>query len=360
MKDKALSAVTRRRMFVRGDCLLVAISGGADSVALLHFLCGLRKEWGLELGALHLNHCLRGEESERDEGFVRDLCEEWKVSLTVERADIKEIAGQSGESLEQCGRRLRYAFFEREAGRLSAKVAVGHTASDNAETMLINLTRGTALRGLGGIPPVRGMIIRPLIECSREEIEDYCRGNGLRWVDDSSNQSDDHTRNRVRRYVLPLLSQENPRIIEKLTHLSGVLRADADYLDALARKERERLARPNGSLERAGFLALDPALRGRVLAGVLRGAGIEAEGALIDGMSEIIASGSGSRQLPGGMIFSCAGGAFSLSAVKKERDPAPFSVSFEASALEYGDIEATVFEGKKVILCLKSVKKQKK
>ena len=360
MRDKALAAIAEYNMIGQGDRVLAGCSGGADSVALLHFLCELRAQWGLELGALHFNHRLRGEESERDEAFVRGLCRQWQLPLTVERADVKEAAKQAGESTEQCGRRLRYDFFEREAAGRSASVATAHTLSDSAETMLINLARGTALRGLAGIPPVRGIFIRPLITCTREEIERYCRENALSWVEDSSNQSDDYTRNRIRRHLLPLLAEENPRFADRVSGLLKALRADADYLNKLAAEAKDRLAQPGGSLERAGFLALDPALRGRVLASLLREAGIEADSALIDGMSAIIAAGAGSRQVSGEVMFSCAGGGFSLSAVEKERAPVCFSASFALSTLESGEAQAEVFAGKKVHLSLKTGNIQKK
>jgi len=351
MRDKALAAVERHQMFKKGEGVLVALSGGADSVALLHFLCGIQNEWELTLGALHLNHMLRGEESERDEAFVRDLCGECGIPLTVERADVKEAARKAGESLEQCGRRLRYSFFEREASRTQAKVAVAHTASDNAETVLINLTRGTALRGLAGIPPVRDRIIRPLIGCTRDEIESYCLQNSLRWVDDSSNQSDRHTRNRIRRHVIPLLAQENPSFTEKLTHLCRTLRDDADYLDALAVEAREGITRPDGSLASKGFLALAPALQGRVLAGLLRGAGILAGGELINGMRAMISAGKGSRQVGRGMTFSCTSEGFYLKAQPKEQGH--FSVSVDVSSLEDKPEEIEVFPGKKAALSLR-------
>ena len=350
MRDKALAAIARHGMLEKGQSVLVALSGGADSVALLHFLHTLKDEWQLKLGALHLNHQLRGQESGRDEAFVRDLCAQLEIPLSVESFDVKQAAKQAGESVEQCGRRLRYDFFERQASQAGAKVATAHTASDNAETMLINLARGTALRGLAGIPPVRGRIIRPLITCTREEIELYCRKNTLSWVDDSTNQSDGHTRNRVRHHVLPLLTRENPRLAERLTHLSQTLRDDADYLDELAIQAGRNLTRPDGSLERAGFLHLAPALKGRVLADLLRTASIPISGELIEGLSNIIATGKGSRQIGGGMIFSCDGESFCIKAASVKAEQDYFSLSIDAAAFEDTPREVEVFPGKRVIL----------
>ena len=360
MTNKVVAAITRHRMFEQGGRVLVALSGGADSVALLHVLLSQREQWGLTLGALHLNHQLRGSESIRDRDFVAELCKRWGVPLTTEQAGVKETAEQSGESIELCARRLRYDFFEREAGRQEARVATAHTASDNAETILINLIRGTALRGLGGIPPVRGVFVRPLINCTREEIEAYCREHSLQWVEDSTNKSDDHTRNRLRRHVLPLLKNENPRIVEGLSRLSDTLREDADCLDGLAAQLQERLTRPDGCFDRAGFLQAHPALGGRVLVGLLREAGVYPEGELVDWLSAAIATGQGSRQLSGQVMFSCTQDTFRLVAVETPQPPAQFSHNVSLSELEIAPVEIGPFPGKRVVFSLQNCGCEKK
>ena len=359
MKNKVVAAITRHRMLEKGGRVLVALSGGADSIALLHVLLSLREEWGLTIGAVHLNHQLRGSESLRDEHFVRDHCGRRDIPLAVERAAVELLAKQAGESIEQCGRRLRYELFEREAGRQEAKVATAHTASDNAETVLINMIRGTALRGLGGIPPVRGRFIRPLIDCTREEIEAFCREHALSWAKDSTNQSDDYTRNRIRRHIIPLLKSENPRVVEGLTRLTNTLREDAGCLDNLATQLKDRLTRPDGNLERAGFLQAHPALRSRVLAQLLREARVSPQGELIEWLSTAITKGQGSRQLSGQVIFSSGLSAFSL----KPTIPLPagrFFHSLSLSDLERAPFELEVFPGKKVILSLQDANNLKK
>ena len=358
MRDKALAAIARYGMISQNDRVLVALSGGADSVALLHFLHALRGDWGLELGALHLNHKLRGEESERDEAFVRALCRELDLPLAVEAAEIAALARQAGEGVEACGRRLRYAFFAREAEKAGGKVALAHTASDNAETLLINLVRGSALRGLAGIPPVRGVFVRPLIACPREEIEAYCHQNALAWVEDSTNRSDDYTRNRIRRQVLPLLKAESPRFLDKVTDLAQSLREDADYLDALADRETARLARPDHALDRAGFLALPKVLQGRVLAALLRSKSIPPERAAIDGMRRAITLGRGGRQLSPDVVFACGEDAFTLKAPSKSQPY--FEVRVDISALASGDIWVEANRGKRIGLQLEGEGSRKK
>lgn len=177
MRNKALLTVEQYQMLPAGSRVTVALSGGADSVALLHFLCSLRQERRLTIKACHINHLLREEESERDEAFVRKLCRKWQVPLRVFREDVAAGAKNAGESVELFGRQVRYrCLFQAADGGL---VATAHTLSDRAETTFLNLLRGTGLKGLCSIPPVQGTVIRPLIRCTREEIEAYCRENGL-------------------------------------------------------------------------------------------------------------------------------------------------------------------------------------
>ena len=166
MLDKALSAVEKYNMLSPGAAVIAAVSGGADSMAMLLFLMKISERYSLSLTVAHVNHGLRGEEARRDEEYVRSFCEKNSLRFEVLHADVAALAKQSVETCEECGRRVRYEFFE--SIDKNAKIATAHTASDNAETMLFNLARGSSLKGLCGIPPVRGNIIRPLIFCTRE------------------------------------------------------------------------------------------------------------------------------------------------------------------------------------------------
>lgn len=213
------------------DNITVALSGGADSVALLHALCSLRDRLGLNISAAHLNHMIRGEEALRDESFVKQLCGDMNVPLICESVDVPRYAKEHRLSTETAAREVRYAFFERVN---KGVVATAHTASDNLETVLFNLARGTGLNGLCGIPPKRGIYIRPLILVTRQEVEDYCAKNGLSYVTDSTNLSDDYTRNRIRHTVIPVLKSVNASAEKAVARTVISLREDEEFLSSLA------------------------------------------------------------------------------------------------------------------------------
>ena len=231
MINSVIDAINRFSLIENGDTVTVALSGGADSVALLHSLLSIKDELEINVKAAHLNHLIRGDEAFRDEAFVKDLCEKLNVELIVERIDIPKIAAKTKQSLELCARNERYAFFERVK---TGKVATAHTASDNAETLLLNLTRGSGIKGLCGIPPKRDIYIRPLILCTRQDVENYCEKNGLSFMTDSTNLSDDYTRNKIRHNVLPLLKEINPAVLECLTRTALTLTEDNSALEAKA------------------------------------------------------------------------------------------------------------------------------
>ena len=194
-----------------GGGVLCAVSGGADSVYLLCRLCELRESLGLRVWAAHYNHCLRGAESDRDEAFVRALCAGLGVEAYSGRGDVAAFARENGLGTEDAARRLRYGFLEQTADALGADaIATAHTADDNAETMLLNLARGAGLRGLCGIPPRRGRVIRPILGVTRAEIDAYLELKGVGHVEDSTNAGDDYARNRIRHHAVPALRSVNP------------------------------------------------------------------------------------------------------------------------------------------------------
>lgn len=232
-------------MLLPGDTVLVALSGGADSVALLHVMLQFKTTLALEnVVALHVNHQLRGEESDRDEAFVRDLCSAWQVPLTVVRQNVALLAKKYGKGTEETGRDIRYAILEEAAEKIgpTCRIATAHTLSDNMETVLLHLCRGSGLHGLTGIPPVRGRIIRPLLHCTREEIENYCRMYTLSFVNDTTNNDPQFARNRVRSCIVPELYKINPqadiamdRMIRQVTEADQFIRELAT--DILKRAE---------------------------------------------------------------------------------------------------------------------------
>lgn len=225
--------LSKLRAFVRqydlihpGDTVIAAVSGGADSIALLFALFLLREEWGITLEAAHFNHCLRGEESNRDARFVADFCAHYGIPLHMCSGNV--VPGEKG--LEAAARDARYRFLR----SLPGKVATAHTADDNAETVLMRLLRGTGLKGLGAIAPVSGNVIRPMLSVTRREVEAFLEEYALAHIEDSSNGEDAFLRNRIRHRIMPLLYEENPRIGENLSSMALNLRLDEACLSRLA------------------------------------------------------------------------------------------------------------------------------
>lgn len=229
MKAEVLAWCRREALFAPGDRVVCGVSGGADSMALLWCLRSLAPELSITVSAAHFNHRLRGEESDRDEAFVRAFCAAHGIALTVGAAEPG--AYTAGQSIETAARAQRYAFFD---GLNCERLATAHSADDNTETVLQHFLRGSGLRGLCGIPPRRGRYVRPLLSVSRAQILDYLQKQQLAWVEDSTNATDDCLRNRLRHQVLPLLRAEAPDLSRRITGLTALLRADDRLLDSQA------------------------------------------------------------------------------------------------------------------------------
>ena len=241
MRAELLSWCRENALFSPGQRVACAVSGGADSMALLWCLWTLRQTLDIEVEAAHFDHRLRGAESERDARFVREFCEKHGIVLHFGAAAPDAYAASG---VEETARRLRYAFFDTLA---CDRIATAHNANDNAETVLLHLLRGTGLRGLCGIPPVRGRIVRPLLFASRTEILEFLHAEGIEFVEDSTNAADDCLRNRLRHGVMPLLYAEAPALPAQLVHQTALLRSEDEFLDAQARallvQEQENLWR---------------------------------------------------------------------------------------------------------------------
>lgn len=211
-----------------GDHVICAVSGGADSMALLWSMYLLKDKWDIRLSAAHFNHHLRGAESDADEAFVREFCQRFDIPLYVGHGHV--TAGDKG--LEAAARDARYAFF----ATLDGKLATAHTADDNAETVLMHLIRGTGLKGLGGISPMRrGNVVRPMLSVTRRQVERFLEEWSIPHITDSSNETDDFLRNRLRHYVMPLLMEENPRLVENFAEMIEDLRSDEAALTWLSK-----------------------------------------------------------------------------------------------------------------------------
>lgn len=223
-------------MVDRGEAVLVAVSGGQDSLALLHVLRDLQEEIGVSLRVAHLDHRIRGEKSAADARFVQELCSQWDVPCQVGVCDVPKQAAEEGTSMEQAARRARYEFLRETAAKHGChKIALGHTASDRAETVLLNLLRGTGLKGLRGIPAVNGQVIRPLILVRREETATYCTACGLQFrLDETNLDVEGNLRNRVRLQLLPLLRQNYaPHIDESLQRLADAVCGELQWTEEL-------------------------------------------------------------------------------------------------------------------------------
>jgi len=261
MLNKMCGFLREQEMVQPGDTVIAAVSGGSDSVALLFALYLLKEKLGITLEAVHYNHNLadRGEESDRDENFVRSFCDRYDIPLHVGSSYV--TAGEKG--LEAAARDARYAYFR----TLSGKIATAHTADDNAETVLMHLVRGTGLKGLGGIAPVRGNLIRPMLSCTQAEVNAFLEEWCLPHVEDSCNHGDAFLRNRLRHHVMPLLKEENPRLAENVSRMALRLRADEEALSRLA--EYEVLP------EVEELKTMAPAIRSRCLERFLKESGVK-------------------------------------------------------------------------------------
>lgn len=257
MLNRLLASLKRYDMLQPGDKVVCALSGGADSVALTFAMYLLRDQLDITLEAAHFNHRLRGAESDRDEAFVKDFCSRYDIPLHLGAGCVQP--GEKG--LEAAARDARYAFFD----TLDGKLATAHTADDNAETVLMHLVRGTGLKGLGGVTPVRGRIIRPMLDITRQEVLAFLQEYHLSFITDSSNNADDFLRNRLRHRVMPLLKQENPEFSRNTSAMAQRLRADEQALEAYAQPE----------LTVSQLRSLPAALRSRALKRMLEGFGVK-------------------------------------------------------------------------------------
>lgn len=240
---------------VNTTMVLCAVSGGMDSMCLLHLLSTWGRENALAVTAAHFNHQLRGMESDRDEAFVRDWCAEHDIPFVCGRGNVRALAAEKGLTLEEAAREARYAFLTQQQRALGcAFVLTAHHADDNAETMLLNLLRGTGIRGLTGIPEVRDSIARPFLHITREELAAYAAENGIPYVEDATNASDDVSRNILRHKVLPVLRELNPRAVENMARTAELLAEDETALTDAA---EQVLAKCCFEEERAAILVSD-------------------------------------------------------------------------------------------------------
>ncbi len=258
MLNKLSAFIRSENMLLPGDRVICAVSGGADSMALLWAFYLLREKLGIRLEAAHYNHRLRGAASDGDAAFVAEFCSRFEIPLYMGSGEVKR--GKKG--LEAAAREARYGFFR----SLSGKIATAHTANDNAETVLLNMLRGTGLKGLGAIAPMGDNLIRPMLTVTRQEVLAFLEEYHISYVEDASNDTDAFLRNRIRHHVMPLLQQENPRIAENLSAMALRLRQDEACLTAMAQQAQTDSV--------AQLRQLDGPLRSRLLEQYLEECGV--------------------------------------------------------------------------------------
>ncbi len=301
MLNKLPAFMRRYGMVQPGDSIVCAVSGGADSMALLWCLYLLQDKLDIRLSAAHFNHGLRGAESHRDEDFVRSFCAGYSIPFVCGHGTV--TAGKKG--LEAAARDARYAFLN----SLPGKIATAHTADDNAETVLMHMVRGTGLKGLGGITPINGKLIRPMLSITREEVCAFLSEYHIDYITDSSNETDAFLRNRLRHHVMPLLKEENPCLAENLSAMALRLREDEE---ALSQKPQTQVA---------VLRQMKPAPRKRALYACLEQWGVrEPESAHIDLVEQMVFSQKPSCQvqLPGGVTV-CRN--YGVLEVKEQKPP---------------------------------------
>lgn len=228
-------------MLRQSDCVVAGVSGGADSVCMLLILSELSETMGFAVKAVHLNHMIRGAEADRDEEFVRSLCERKGIPLECFRRDIPAIAKEEGLSSEEAGRRIRYQLFEETADAAKdeyerVRIAVAHNRDDLAETVLFNMARGSSLKGLTGIRPVRDNIIRPILFAGRAEIEEYLEEQKEDFCIDSTNLGDDYSRNKIRHVIIPALKELNAGAVDHIFDMAMDATVIYDWIDERATK----------------------------------------------------------------------------------------------------------------------------
>ncbi|MBP5303543.1 MAG: tRNA lysidine(34) synthetase TilS [Clostridia bacterium] len=339
IKERTLQFIREKNLFAKNESVLVALSGGADSVSLLHLLCSLKEEIGLQtISAIHIHHGIRKEEADRDAQFCKVFCETLQIPFYLVKVDVPKEAKKTHQTEEETGRRLRYEHFQEKAKELSAKIATAHTLSDNAETILLHVTRGTGLNGLTGIPVASHLIVRPILFLTRKEVEQYCEENNLDYVLDSTNQDITYSRNRIRQQVIPQLKVINPQVEEALSRMGCLLKEDEEVFSQLAKKAMEESFVEGKGYATNVLKEYPKAVRMRVYRALLYPA-INVEKKHYDSLDQLLFEG-GYFNLPSNVIARSDGEYLELYAIEKEYPAFSYEITkenpFFIDSVEYG------------------------
>ncbi len=306
MLDKILGFIKQNQLVKAGDTVICGLSGGADSVCLLLAMCELSDKLGINVEALHVNHCIRGAESDRDEDFCRQLCQRLGVDFRAFSCDVPAYSEKAGLSHEEAARKLRYGIFhDNSSGKL---IATAHNANDNLETSVLNLARGTGLKGLTGIPVRRGNIIRPLLTVSRSEIEAFLSDKDQEFMTDSTNLSDDYTRNKIRHRIIPLLEEINPSAVKTFTGSADTLREEEELISSMTDSVWEKAYNDNSL---CGISDQHKVIRRRCIARLLSANGLPYSRERLTEADNILVNG-GKINISGDQFLISDGKTFSL------------------------------------------------
>lgn len=242
LKEKVIKTIKKYNLIDKGDKIVICVSGGPDSMCLLHILITLREEYNLELNVAHVNHMIR-ENAILDEEYVKDFCKNNNIQCFVKKTDVLQVSKENKIGTEEAGRKVRYEFFNEVLKKTSSnKIAIAHNKNDKVETILLNLIRGTGTYGLIGIEPKNGVYIRPLLEIEREEIEKYCEDENIKPRIDESNFENIYNRNKIRNVVIPYVKKEfNPNIINTISRLSDIVKDEENFLDNFVSEEYKKI-----------------------------------------------------------------------------------------------------------------------
>lgn len=270
LKKQVLDTIKKYNLIEKNDRLVVAVSGGPDSISLLHILLTIREEYNLELNVAHVNHMIR-KNAILDEEYVKEFCDNNNINVFIKRVDVLEFAKKEKIGTEEAGRKVRYEFFDEVQKQTNSnKIAIAHNKNDNAETVILNFMRGSGNSGLVGIEPKNGKYIRPLVKSLRKDIEEYCEKNTLNPRIDESNAENVYNRNKVRNVILPYIEKEfNPNIINTIDRLSDIVKENEEYMEQVAEEEYKKIVIEQNEkyieINRNEFKKIELAIRKRII-----------------------------------------------------------------------------------------------